>query len=87
LPPQFTFGDEGIDVITGPGLSDLDMSLVKDTRIGERLNLQFRCEAFNVANHPIWGQPNTVFGTPQFGQITNTRLDNRQIQFALKLSF
>ena len=87
LPPQFTFGDEGIDVITGPGLRDLDMSLVKDTRIGERLNLQFRCEAFNVANHPIWGQPNTIFGTPQFGQITNTRLDNRQIQFALKLSF
>jgi hypothetical protein len=87
LPPQFTFGDEGIDVITGPGIKDLDISLVKDTRIGERLNLQFRCEAFNVANHPIWGQPNTSFGTPQFGQITNTRLDNREIQFALKLSF
>ncbi len=86
-PPQFTFGNEGIDVITGPGIKDVDLSLVKNTPIGERMNLQFRCEAFNVGNHPIFAQPNSTFGTPQFGQITGTRLDNREVQFALKLSF
>jgi hypothetical protein len=63
------------------------MSLVKNTSIREGMNLQFRCEAFNVANHPIWAQPDTTFGTPQFGEITSTRLANREIQFALKLSF
>ena len=47
-PPQFTFGNEGIDVITGPGIKDVDLSLVKNTPIGERMNLQFRCEAFNA---------------------------------------
>ena len=86
-PPQFTFGNEGIDVITGPGIKDVDLSLVKNTPIGDRMNLQFRCEAFNAGNHPIFAQPNSTFGTPQFGQITGTRLDNREVQFALKLSF
>jgi len=86
-PPQFTFGNEGIDVITGPGIKDVDLSLVKNTRIAERMNLQFRCEAFNAGNHPIFAQPNATFGTPQFGQIIGTRLDNREVQFALKLSF
>ena len=86
-PPQFTFGNEGIDVITGPGIKDVDLSLVKNTPIGERMNLQFRCEAFNAGNHPIFAQPSATFGTPQFGQITGTRLDNREVQFALKLSF
>jgi hypothetical protein len=86
-PAQYTFGNEGIDVITGPGIKDVDLSAVKNTQINERMNLQFRCEAFNAANHPIWGQPNTAFGTPQFGQILGTRLSNREVQFALKLSF
>ncbi len=87
LPPQYTFGNEGIDVINGPDIRDVDISLVKNTPIWEQGNLQFRCEAFNVANHPIWAQPHTTFGTPQFGEITSTRLANREIQFALKLSF
>jgi len=86
-PAPFTFGNERIDSIEGPGIKDVDISLVKNTLIKEGMNLQFRCEAFNAANHPIFGQPNATFGTPQFGQISDTRLDNRQIQVALKLSF
>ncbi len=86
-PPQYTFGNERIDVIEGPGIVDVDLSLVKDTVLREQMRLQFRAEAFNAMNHTILGQPNTTFGTPQFGQITNTRLDNREIQFALRLIF
>lgn len=86
-PAPYTFGNEGIDVITGPGISDVDLSLIKNTSLSERMNLQFRCEAFNFPNHAIFGQPQNTFGTPQFGQIVNTRLDNREIQFALRLSF
>ncbi len=87
VPLQYTFGNEGIGVVTGPNLIDVDISLIKNTSISERINLQFRAEAFNAANHAILGDPVTDFGTPQFGQITNTRLDNREIQFALRLVF
>ena len=87
LPAQYTFGNEGIGVVTGPNLINVDLSVVKNTRLTERLNLQFRAEAFNAANHAILGDPDTNFGTAQFGQITSTRLDNREIQFALRLVF
>ena len=87
VPPPYTFGNEGIGAVTGPGISDIDLSLVKNIPIRERLRLQFRADAFNVANHLIMGDPNSTFGTPTFGQVTSTRLDNRQIQLALRLEF
>jgi len=87
VPPPFSFGNEGIGSVYGPSLTDMDLSLVKNTNISERVNLQFRFEAFNALNHPILGAPNTTFGTPLFGQITGTRLDNRELQFALRLVF
>jgi len=87
VPAPFTFGNESIGSVYGPSLTDMDLSLVKNTNITERVNLQFRFEAFNALNHPILGAPNTTFGTPLFGQITGTRLDNRELQFALRLLF
>ena len=87
VPPPFTFGNEGIGTVTGPSLADLDLSLVKNTSIREHINLQFRWEAFNALNHPLLGMPVLDFGTPLFGQITGTRLDNREMQFALRLVF
>jgi hypothetical protein len=87
VPPQYTFGDESIGAVTGPGIRNVDLSLLKNTAINERVTLQFRAEAFNAANHLIMGPPNTTFGTPTFGQVTSTRLDNREIQFSLRLQF
>jgi hypothetical protein len=86
-PAPFAFGSEGIGSVYGPGIRAFDLSVVKNTRLTERINLQFRWEAFNAFNHAIFGDPDTNFGTPQFGQITNTRLDNREMQFALRLLF
>lgn len=86
-PPQYTFGDESIGAVTGPGIRNVDLSLLKNTSINERIKLQFRAEAFNAANHLIMGAPNTTFGTPTFGAVTSTRLNNREIQFALRLQF
>jgi hypothetical protein len=86
-PAPFAFGDEGIGSITGPGITNVDLSLVKNTAITERLNVQFRAEAFNFANHTILGDPSTTFGSPTFGTITSTRLENRELQFALRLVF
>jgi hypothetical protein len=86
-PAPYTFGNEGINSVRGPGFSDVDLSAVKDTPLFREMNLQFRAEFFNAFNHSILGTPNSVVGTPLFGQITNTLLDNRQIQVALRLSF
>jgi len=92
LPLQGTFGNVGRSPLRGPGLFMVDTSLLKKVRISERLNLQFRAEAFNVLNHPNFGYPNEVVfqGTefsPSGGVITNTATTSRQIQFALKLLF
>ena len=43
--------------MTGPGLLDLDFSVIKDTRITEKLNAEFRAEFFNILNHTNLGQP------------------------------
>ena len=92
LPAAGTYGNVGRGVYLGPGLADLDVSLLKNTILTERMKLQFRAEAFNVLNHPNFGVPNTtVFSGTAFnasaGLITATATNSRQIQFALKLMF
>jgi hypothetical protein len=87
------FGDAGRNVITGPEFADVDLSIAKTTKLNERLSVQFRSEAFNLFNHPNFGQPQNNLAVPTFGQITATRTirgdlgSSRQLQFALKLLF
>ncbi len=95
-PPNFTFGNVGrtLPDVRNPGIINLDLSLIKDTGIRERLHLQFRAEAFNVANHVNLLEANGTFvpGTNgynqsgTFGTITGAR-DPRILQLALKLIF
>ena len=47
----------GRDTIVGPGLAQLDLALIKDTKITERVRVQFRAESYNLFNHPQFGQP------------------------------
>jgi hypothetical protein len=67
--------------------------LVKDTAISERIKLQFRWELFNLLNHPVFSVPNnSVFSSSRTysgsgGQVTTTLIDNREMQFGLKLIF
>jgi hypothetical protein len=83
------YGNLGRDTLIGPGLATWDMSFLKDTRIRERLNLQFRLELFNMLNHANFNTPNAIVFTPALsptaGVITSTSTTSRQIQFALKL--
>jgi hypothetical protein len=81
-----TFGDAGRNILDGPGFQNVNMSLLKNTALGERLNLQFRAEAFNLFNHPNFNLPDNFLGSPTFGRITSAR-DPRHIQFGLKLLF
>ncbi len=60
LPPAGYFGNLGRNTLTGPGLSTVDLSLMKETRVesaGERFRVQFRVELFNAFNHPNFDMP------------------------------
>ncbi len=95
LQAQGTYGDAGRDTITGPGLWDLDNSLIRDfnvRKISEAFKVQFRAEAFNIFNHPSFQNPNTtIFAgaglNASAGHITATTSSPRQIQLALKIVF
>jgi len=88
-------GNGGRNEVYGPGLMDFDFSLIKNAKISERLNLQFRAEFFNVLNQSNFLSPvdNSAvfdnFGNPVGGAglIDGTSTANREIQFALKLIF
>ena len=64
-----------------------DLSLVKKTKIFEAQNLEFRAEAFNIANHARFMAPNTTLGSPMFGQVTSTANKPRLLQLALRYNF
>jgi hypothetical protein len=85
--PQYRYGNNARNNVIGPPLVDLDFSTSKNFRFAEKRGLEFRTEFFNILNHPIFGQPNTTVGTMSFGTITSTRVDSREIQFALKLNY
>jgi hypothetical protein len=87
------FGPSGRVAVVGPGFNKLDMSLFKNFSIPiYESSLQFRADAFNLLNHPAFGNPNSSL-TGEGGQsITVTRFNGlipsaRVIQLALKLSF
>lgn len=74
------------NVLTGPGTASVDLSALKNVHIYERVNAQFRAEAYNIINHPVFGQPAASIGTAStVGRISGTSLDNRSIQLALKV--
>ncbi|HKX30038.1 MAG TPA: TonB-dependent receptor [Blastocatellia bacterium] len=85
--PEFRYGNTARNSVIGPGIISLDASLNKKFRLTEAKYLEFRAEAFNLPNHPIWNPPGNTLRTPTYGVITGTRLDSRQLQFALKLVF
>ena len=88
------------EFMTGPGLGDVDLSIFKNTKLTERINLQFRAELFNLLNRTNLGSPNAIvfvnngtaaapnFGvSPSAGLITTLATTPRQVQFGLKLMF
>jgi hypothetical protein len=88
VAPEGTFGNVGRNTLIGPGLFNFDASLLKNFVFHEGKYVQFRWEAFNAINHPNWANPNTnANDKTNFGSITGTRSNMRQMQLALKLVF
>jgi hypothetical protein len=98
--PFATLGNVGRNSLIGPGLLDLDFSIIKNTAVTEKLSAQFRAEFFNILNHTNLGQPaGAVFAGPggaqaggsfiagNAGLISTASTTSRQIQFAVKLIF
>jgi len=79
-------GNEGRNVITGPGLAEADLSLERHAQLSERADLVLRADFFNLANHPNFDRPGLIFGTSNFGQISSAE-NSRQIQFSLRLNW
>ena len=86
-------GDIQRNAVTGPGYADLDLSGEKDTKITERLSFQLRADAFDILNHPNFGQPSGNVQSATFGQISSTRFavsdggSSRQLQISGKFVF
>ena len=68
-PPSASgfYGNLGRDTFIGPGLATWDFSVLKDTQIRERVNLQFRAEIFNLLNRANFNTPNLIAFTPPYG--------------------
>lgn len=99
-PPDGTVGTSHRNMLIGPGLAQLDMTLTKNTQIMEKLTMQFRWEVFNVLNRTNLAPFvfNNVINSSSFGTISNTpdvSVGNpvlaqggpRAMNFAIKFSF
>jgi hypothetical protein len=83
--PQFTFGNVGRTIpMRGPGQANWDMSIHKTVPITERFKAQFRAEALNVFNTPMFDGPNTSYGSASFGRITSQDNISRELQICLR---
>lgn len=80
-------GNLGRNTATGPGWWNLDFSLVKDTKLTELVNFQFRAEFLNVFNHVDFSTPNGTITNPNFGAISSTISNERYIQFGGRFTF
>ena len=85
--PAQIYGDAVRNSITGPGIFNFDMSILRNFTLGGSKALQFRLEAFNTFNQPVWQDPNTAVTSSQYGQITSTRKPMRELQLGIKFSF
>ena len=87
------WGNEGRNVLVGPGTKQVDLSFFKTFPITESKRLQFRAELYNFTNTPQFNSPNATIGSPTFGQVTSAGSElslqraQRQVQVSMKFYF
>jgi hypothetical protein len=91
--PSTGFGNLSRNGLHGPGFADTDFSIEKNTTIYEAVKFQFRVDAFDIFNHPSFGNPTTSANSTTFGIISSTRFpvgdlgSSRQLQIVGKIIF
>jgi hypothetical protein len=73
--------------VRGDGMNTMNLSAIKETAVHERMKVQFRAEAFNALNHPMFAAPNTSVTSTSFGTITSQNGYPRRVQLSLKLVY
>jgi outer membrane receptor protein involved in Fe transport len=88
-PSVLMYGNSPRNPLVGPGTHAFDLTLMKQFHMpyNENHSLEFRAEAFNAFNTPQYSNPDANLGDTAFGQVTSTKLDNREMQLALKYIF
>jgi hypothetical protein len=88
-PADFTLGNapRTMDGLRSPWAFTTDLSLGKQFPVHEAMNLEFRIEARNAFNHPVFAAPNTSLNDSSFGAITSTSIGPREVQLGLKFNF
>jgi hypothetical protein len=81
------FGDSGRNALRLAGVQDFDFVVMKDTRITEGKNLQFRWEVYNAFNRANFSGFTNTLTSPLFGTYTSTATNMRQMQGSLKFTF
>jgi hypothetical protein len=81
------YGNAGRNSLIGPNLIEIDASLFKIFPVGEKRRFEFRAEFFNLPNRANFSVPQHYVDGAQFGSITSTFNDPRDIQFSLRFAF
>jgi hypothetical protein len=85
-PANGLFGNASPGLLHGPGLIVFDAAVGKETRITERVNIQWRMGFFNVLNHANFGNPGASYGSNTFGKISSAK-DPRMGEMVFKVLF
>jgi hypothetical protein len=80
------FGNAGNDSLEGPGAINLDAAISRDFTVRERMHFELRFEAFNLANHPNFSNPDNTLSDSTFGQLQSDA-GPRILQFAGRFHF
>jgi hypothetical protein len=86
MPAAYTYGNAGRGTVQGPHIVNLDFDLLRSFKLTERLQMQFRVDAFNILNHTNFSQPDNGFTDHTFGAIGSSLIP-REIQLSLKVLF
>ena len=72
IPALYQYGNSGLDILRGPGLATVDVSLARAFSVWENLKLQVRMDEFNLLNRVNFGLPNRILGVDEAGAISHT---------------
>jgi hypothetical protein len=87
IPVGGGFGNASRNIVFADRISAFDFSVLKSFPISESKRVEFRAEAFNLLNHPVFAVPVNDIANSAFGQVLQTSVPERNIQFALKVVF